>query len=68
MLKVLEILEDKKRKKELKYVELAKCLGITKQCFSKHLKKLKKGKISFSALQIQKICKFLNEDVSIFFD
>ena len=68
LLKVLEILEEKKRKKELKYVELAKYLGITKQCFSKHLKKLRKGKISFSALQIQKICSFLNEDISIFFD
>lgn len=67
-MKVIKILKDKKQKKEIKYIELAKYLGITKQCFYKHLKKLEKGKISFSAAQIKKICSYLNEDISIFFD
>ena len=65
-MKALKILEEKKKNKEIKYIELSKILGITKQCFYWHLKNLKHGKVSFSVVQIQKICTCLGQDTSIF--
>ncbi|MBR8701675.1 hypothetical protein IX317_001654 [Fusobacterium sp. DD29] len=67
-MKILRILEEKKKKKEIKYIDIAVALNITKQCFYWHLKNLKKGRISFSVEQIKKICQFLNEDISNFFE
>lgn len=67
-LKALAIIKEKKEKKELKYIELAKYLGITKQCLSRHLKVLETGRNPFSAIQMKKISEFIKEDISIFFE
>lgn len=58
----------KKENKYFTYTDLAKYIGITKQCLSRHLKVLEKGRNPFSASQMKKICEFLNEDISIFFN
>lgn len=67
ILEALLIIKKKKEDKSLKYSELAKYIGITKQCLSRHLKILETGRNPFSALQMKKICEFINEDISIFF-
>ena len=66
--KALKILEKKKQKKEIKYIEIAKHLGVSKQDFNYHLKNLRKNKNTFSADQIKEISKYLGEDISIFFE
>lgn len=66
-MKALKIIEQKKINKEIKFTNIAKHLGITKQCFYQHLTNLRKGKITFSVEQIKLICDFLHEDTSIFF-
>ncbi len=67
-MKALKILEKKKQKKEIKYIEIAKHLGVSKQDFNYHLKNLRKNKNTFSADQIKEISKYLGEDISIFFE
>ena len=66
-MEALLIIKKKKEDKSLKYSELAKYIVITKQCLSRHLKILETGRNPFSALQMKKICEFINEDISIFF-
>lgn len=67
-MKALAIIKQKKENKYFTYTDLAKYIGITKQCLSRHLKVLEKGRNPFSANQMKKICEFLNEDISIFFE
>lgn len=67
-MKALEVMQNKKRRKKISYSDLAKHLGITKQCFYRHLRVLKTGRNPFSAEQMQKICDFIDEDITIFFD
>lgn len=67
-MKALLVIKKKKENKSLKYSELAKYMGITKQCLSRHLKILETGRNPFSASQMKKICEFIDEDISIFFN
>lgn len=67
-MRALSIIKEKKSKKNFKYINMVKKLGISRQCLFKHLKNLEKGKNTFSAIQMQKICDFLNEDIQIFFE
>lgn len=67
-MKALAIIKQKKENKYFTYTDLAKYIGITKQCLCRHLKVLEKGRNPFSASQMKKICEFLNEDISIFFE
>lgn len=55
-------------KGKFKYKNMAKKLGITRQCLFHHLKNLEKGKNTFSPVQMQEICNILNEDIQIFFE
>lgn len=66
-MRIIKIIEDKKNKKQIKYSQLAKELGISRQNLYYHLKNLKNHKISFSIEQIKTICDFLKIDISIFF-
>lgn len=67
-MKVLKILEKEKRNKKIKYSEIAKILGISRQDFNYHRNNLKKNKITFNTKQIKLICQILNVDISIFFE
>ena len=67
-MKALSIIKEKKMKGKFKYKNMAKKLGITRQCLFHHLKNLEKGKNTFSPVQMQEICNILNEDIQIFFE
>ncbi len=56
-----------KKNKQLKYTDLARLLGLTKQGFFHHLKQLEKGKNTLSAKQMKLIADYLERDISIFF-
>ena len=66
-MRVLKILDEKKKNRQIKYSIIAKELNISKQDFYYHFKNLKNNKITFNIEQIKKICKLLDVDISIFF-
>lgn len=66
-MRILKILDEKKKNRQIKYSIIAKELNISKQDFYYHLKNLKNNKITFNIEQIKKICKLLDIDISIFF-
>lgn len=66
-MRIIKIIENKKKKKQIKYSQLAKELNISRQDLYYHLKNLKNHKITFSIEQIKVICEFLKIDISIFF-
>lgn len=57
-MKILKILEKEKKNKKIKYSEIAKILGISRQDFNYHRNNLKKNKITFNIEQIKLIYKF----------
>lgn len=66
-MRILKIIEERKRNKQIKYSQIAKELNISRQDLNYHLRNLKKHKITFSIEQIKIICKFLKIDIAIFF-
>ena len=62
-----EILNEARKKKKIKWVQIYKLLDITKQGFNYHKKNLEENNVSFSVEQIKKISDFLKIDKSLFF-
>lgn len=61
-------IENLKKKQKIKNSELAKNMGMSRQCFHYHYQNLKKGDLTFPIKKIVALAKILNTDIKIFFE
>lgn len=64
---ILEIINEARKNKGIKWFQVYEKLDMTKQGFQYHKKNLQKNKISFSVEQINNLSEILGVDKSIFF-
>ncbi|RGY66701.1 XRE family transcriptional regulator [Fusobacterium ulcerans] len=64
---ILEIINEARKNKGIKWLQVYEKLDMSKQGFQYHKKNLKKNKISFSVEQINGLSEILGVDKSIFF-
>ncbi|MEE0138992.1 XRE family transcriptional regulator [Fusobacterium ulcerans] len=64
---ILKTIDEARKNKGIKWLQIYKKLDITKQGFQYHKNNLKKNKITFSVEQINELSEFLGVDKSIFF-
>ena len=56
------------KKQEISIPQLATKIDMSKQLLYYHLRNFKKGKNTFKAVQLEKICDTLNKTISFFLD
>lgn len=65
---LFEKIENLKKEQKIKNSEIAKHMGVSRQCFHYHYNNLRNGSLTFSLRKLKILAKVLKTDINIFFE